>query len=108
MDTIIPLAVLEIGLTLGLICLIRMPILVWFNRRIVHRLNFKRRHNATVSSVAFCQDSDEDIIATGSWDGTVIIHRILEGQFIKAKRCIPMGYPVNDVKFAPEGSIIAV
>merc|ERR1719436_184490 len=100
-DRLISLGVLELALILGGICLIRMPILVWVNRRIVHRLNFKRRHNATVSSVSFCQDADEDVIATGSWDGTVIIHRILEGQFIKAKRCIPMGYPVNAVKFAP-------
>lgn len=107
-DHPIQFEVLELGLILGTVCLIRLPIIVWFNRRIIHRLNFKRRHNATVSSVAFLQDGDEDIIATGSWDGTVIIHRILDGQFIKAKRCIPMGYPVNDVKFAPDSSIIGV
>jgi len=100
---------LEAAMILGAMCALRLPVILWLNRRIVYMLEFKRHHKATVSCVDFCRDlDDEDIIATGSWDGTVIINKIVEGQCIKAKRCIPVGYPVNDVKFLSGKELICV
>jgi len=107
-DRLIQKDVLKAAIIIGGICAFRLPVILWFNRRIIYRLNFKRHHGSTVSCVDFCDDCDDDIIATGSWDGSVIIHKIVEGQFIKAKRCIPVGYTVNDLKFLPGTHLIGV
>ena len=96
--------------------LIKIPIVVWYNWRIVYKLSFKRRHNGEILSLAY--HPVQDLIATGSWDHTVLINSIIGGVGggghsddsnaghlrleMKAKRVLDHHYNINCVAWMPK------
>jgi len=73
----IPLWVWLTAFGISILVLIKIPIVVWYNWRIVYKLSFKRRHNGEIMSLAY--HPVQDLIATGSWDHTVLINSIIGG-----------------------------
>eukprot|EP01084_Bolivina_argentea_P309799 535914_1 len=80
----ISLIVFIIAWCVSILVLIKIPIVVWYNWRIVYKLSFKRRHCGEIISIKY--HPQQDLIATGSWDHTVLINSIIDSSDIRAKR----------------------
>eukprot|EP01084_Bolivina_argentea_P258599 436044_1 len=89
---------------ISILVLIKIPIVVWYNWRIVYKLSFKRRHNGEIISIKY--HPIQDIVATGSWDHTILINSIISKDnmhnIIKAKRVLDHHYNINCIIFHPK------
>ena len=77
----IEIQVFIIAWIVSILVLIKIPIVVWYNWRIVYKLSFKRRHAGEIMSIKY--HPIQDLIATGSWDHTVLINSIIDGSSSK-------------------------
>jgi len=85
-------------------------IVVWYNWSIVYKLSFKRRHNG---EIIIAYHPIQDLIATGSWDHTVLMNSIITQTASmnesKAKRVLDHHYNINSIAFhKTQFDIIAV
>eukprot|EP00494_Astrolonche_serrata_P032067 UN32336 len=103
----IPLYVIEYSILVCLMSLIKIPLMLIWNRSLIKGLVFKRHHNSVVKSVKF--HPTQDILASGSWDNTVLFHSVLKRSMLKAKRVAPCGsMKVNCIAFSEDGRLMAV
>ena len=96
----------------SILVLIKIPIVVWYNWRIVYKLSFKRRHSGEIMSIKY--HPVQDLVATGSWDHTVLINSIIGESDngpsmdggnkleIKAKRVLDHHYNINCIAWMPK------
>ena len=77
----IQVQVFIIAWIVSILVLIKIPIVVWYNWRIVYKLSFKRRHAGEIMSIKY--HPVQDLVATGSWDHTVLINSIIDGSSSK-------------------------
>ncbi|ETO29966.1 WD-40 repeat protein [Reticulomyxa filosa] len=103
--TNLPYGIFFIAAVVAIIVLLKIPWILWWNWRIVYRLEFKRRHHGEIMSVKF--HPFQDIVATGSWDQTVLITHIV-GDMLKAKRVLDHRFNINCVAWSPNGEALAV
>eukprot|EP00485_Elphidium_margaritaceum_P005134 CAMPEP_0202695666 /NCGR_PEP_ID=MMETSP1385-20130828/9215_1 /ASSEMBLY_ACC=CAM_ASM_000861 /TAXON_ID=933848 /ORGANISM="Elphidium margaritaceum" /LENGTH=964 /DNA_ID=CAMNT_0049351737 /DNA_START=45 /DNA_END=2939 /DNA_ORIENTATION=+ len=78
----IELFVFIVAWIVSLLVLIKIPVVVWYNWRIVYKLSFKRRHAGEITTVKY--HPIRDLIATGSWDHTVLINSIIDASKLPA------------------------
>jgi len=103
----VPSAVVFISLTICLLSLAKIGIVLFWYRTIIHKLIFKFHHNSVVKSVKF--HPTLDLVASGSWDTTVLFHTVLQQDTIKAKRVVPCGRMlVNCIEFSTDGRYLAI
>lgn len=98
---------LLVSIIICLLSLVKIPMLLIWNRSLIHGLAFKRHHTSVVKTVRF--HPQLDVLASGSWDMTVLTHSVLVGSVIKAKRVAPCGsMQVNCIDFNRDGTLMAV
>jgi len=107
-DNTVPTLILEIGIFICGLSLVKIPLTLIWNWSLIlnNRLIFKRHHDSVVKAVKF--HPTRDVLASGSWDRTVLFHAVLTGSMVKAKRVASCGsMQINCICFTRDGTKMA-